>query len=256
MYHDIMALKLNLRRFLFQPGTRAEFRAAYAANQYLAGVFGWRPLISDLRKMMEFQSRVDKRVKELRHLYSSGGMKRTLRSGLDSATASFGARNVNAVTASQATIRVNLSVLTKRECWATVRWTPTHVPRDLTDAKLQKEAFRLVYGLNIQPRYLWDAIPWSWLVDWFANIGDYVSSYSNVVPAVSSVPCIMRKTTTEALLSRGSDSASGVRGGNGSFLMETKERFLQGAVLSASLPFLSDRQMSILGALAVQRISR
>jgi hypothetical protein len=32
----------------------------------------------------------------------------------------------------------------------------------------------LLYGARINPTHIWRALPWSWLVDWFTNIGDLI----------------------------------------------------------------------------------
>lgn len=31
-----------------------------------------------------------------------------------------------------------------------------------------------LYGLSVSPTHIWKALPWSWLVDWFSNIGDLI----------------------------------------------------------------------------------
>jgi len=52
-------------------------------------------------------------------------------------------------------------------------------PRVLTpvlrDEKIAKEM-----GLWLTPEDLYNLVPWSWLVDWFSGIGDYVKAYDNV----------------------------------------------------------------------------
>jgi hypothetical protein len=37
---------------------------------------------------------------------------------------------------------------------------------------------RLLYGLELTPETLWNLAPWSWLVDWFANVGPILSNVS------------------------------------------------------------------------------
>jgi hypothetical protein len=247
MYRDIMAIKLRLRNIRYWSSPEK-----MAANYYLAGVMGWKPLISDLRKMMQFQSRVDKRVKELRRLYSGKGMTRKLRRNLDNATAADQTANLQVESSTGITLRCSKSVITKRTTWTSVRWRPTVVPKDLSDVRLRKIAYGLVFGINFQPKYVWDALPWSWMVDWFTNIGDYVNSHSWVVPATSSVPLIMRTTETRVELVR-IDTNNHITGGSAVGRRVTKTRTAAGAALSATLPFLSGGQLSILSALVIQR---
>jgi len=53
------------------------------------------------------------------------------------------------------------------------------------------------------------------------------------------------------------DANSWLKGGDGSKIHETKARFVNNAgTLSASIPFMGAREMSIIGALAIQRFVR
>lgn len=36
-----------------------------------------------------------------------------------------------------------------------------------------------LYGLTVTPDTLWNLAPWSWAVDWFANVGDFLANVSN-----------------------------------------------------------------------------
>jgi len=36
-----------------------------------------------------------------------------------------------------------------------------------------------LFGAGLTPEVLWELTPWSWLVDWFSNVGDIVSNLSN-----------------------------------------------------------------------------
>lgn len=37
---------------------------------------------------------------------------------------------------------------------------------------------RLIYGLELSPEVIWNLAPWSWLIDWFANVGPLLSNVS------------------------------------------------------------------------------
>jgi hypothetical protein len=39
---------------------------------------------------------------------------------------------------------------------------------------------RQILGVDITPGTLWDMTPWTWLLDWFANIGDILSNISAI----------------------------------------------------------------------------
>lgn len=221
----------------------------HAAGGYLTWQFGWKPLISDLKKLLDFNGLVDKKVKELEHLYQRGGLHRKR---------SFGTVHTELVTpyveqsAWGVSLPYKLKAVTSKEKWATVRWSPTVLPpRD--KASLRRQAIQIVYGLELSPSNVWEATPWSWLVDWFSNVGDYLSIYNGVVPVKPSVPCVMERTTTVRHYTPDNFS-SGITGGNATSTYQTELRSLVGAGLTASIPFLTGRQLSILGSLAILRL--
>lgn len=220
----------------------------HAAGGYLTWQFGWKPLISDLKKLLDFNKLVDKKVGELEALYQRGGLHRRR---------SFGVVHTDSVStftedsAWGVTLTYNMYARTSIEKWATTRWLPTSLPpRD--KAQLRKQAIRIVYGLELSPSNIWEAIPWSWLVDWFTNIGTYYSTFNGVVPCVSSTPCVMeRKTTVRQFFPI--NFPSGITGGDAVATYQTKTRHLVSPGITASLPFLTGRQLSILGSLAILR---
>lgn len=57
---------------------------------------------------------------------------------------------------------------------ATVRYKYT-IPQELTQARGQWKAFLDVVGLNGNPAILWNAVPFSFVVDWFVNVGKLLS---------------------------------------------------------------------------------
>lgn len=36
-----------------------------------------------------------------------------------------------------------------------------------------------IYGLEVNPYHIWQATPWTWLVDWVTNIGSYIQRMSD-----------------------------------------------------------------------------
>jgi hypothetical protein len=40
----------------------------------------------------------------------------------------------------------------------------------------QPEIFKMILGLRISPSLLWEVTPFSWLFDWFGNIGDILAN--------------------------------------------------------------------------------
>lgn len=251
MYKDIMAFKTRLKTFRSLRGG-----ARTSSNYLLSTQMGWIPLISDLRKLAQFQNLVDKRVQELNRLYSSKGLKR--RQKLYSEIVSS-QEDIFADTSLGINIRVRKYTTTVTESWGTIRWRPTSVPKDFKRQDLGRVARRLVLGLHhngIDAVQAWNAIPWTWLADWFGNVGEYLEAHRNVIPAQPDAPCnIMRRDVTYEAWER-LDGFNTIIGASGIRKLTTKRRSLSSGSLSVSLPFISKRQWSILGALAIQRKTR
>jgi len=50
---------------------------------------------------------------------------------------------------------------------------------DIGSSEWTKRTTRALYGANITPEVAWNLLPWSWLIDWFGNIGDVMSNMSS-----------------------------------------------------------------------------
>jgi hypothetical protein len=227
-----------------------------SANWYLSYQMGWRPLIRDLSQLLSFQSLVDKKIRELHGLYNNGGLQRRVRSPEWKASLEQVYNENLYLDSFLSSLTVKHSVYSNIERWGTVRWIPEHLPDHRYSSKeLAGLARRLVFGLNgISAKQLWDAIPWTWMVGWFSNVGEFLQAHSNTIPLTHSVPCIMTKTESKTSWTRNQpESVENWFGGYGDAGHTTKERTVSPGSLSATIPFLNRRQLSILGALAIQR---
>lgn len=229
--------------------------AKNAASHLLSYQMGWSPLLSDLRKLLDFQAQVDKKLRELQNLYNNGGLQRRIRSPAWEATMTekvLGNWPMESLVSSS--IRADLTKFTTVRRWGTVRWYPASLPdARFSSKKMARLARDLVFGMNgVSAKQLWDAIPWTWLIGWFSNADEYIQAHSNAIPLVHSKPCIMTERTTKVSWTR-TDTVTTVKGGYGAMGLSTKQRTTSSGTLSATIPFLSNRQISILGALAIQR---
>lgn len=232
----------------------------------MSGIYGIAPMISDIAGMMNFESHVQRRADELERLYSKGGLKRRVKL-LN--TVAKSAKSFVAVQSQVDTVYARMQDVTTLEQWATVRWLPTSRPAQaFSKSDYAAQAKGLVLGLRrtatgFSARNdawsdlsdIWNLMPWSWMVDWFGNVGDYIDSNRNTVPAQSSRINVMTKTKTVRTYTRWSGSSTWHTGGDASFSRESKSRTqASGSTVAASLPFLSGSQLSILGALSLQRL--
>jgi len=226
------------------------------ANQHLATQFGWLPLVQDVKDLLSLQQHIDRRVGELHRLYNVGGLKRRLELGRYTNSS----ENASHLATSYAGGYVQGKLDRYTEChrWGTVRWLPSKLPKHHPgDRELIIAARKLVLGISTEGTLegLWDVIPWTWIIDWFANIGEFAIANSNTVPAVTYQTCIMTHTRT---LSRFHPTfrSNGIQGGDGLIIYETKER-THDAIPTPSttlLPLLGVRRLSILSALSIQKL--
>jgi hypothetical protein len=219
-----------------------------AAGGYLSWQFGWKPLISDVKKLLDFNGSVNKKINDLNRMYSRGGVKRRIKFGelSDHKSEDFLSYSWQG---KQGTHTMNTYGSVRK--WGTVRWRPTQLPPS-NPAGIRRQAIRIVYGLEFSASNIWESIPWSWLVDWFTNIGTYYSTFNNVVPVEHSAPLIMTHSITNRHFV--AHNSVGITGGDGTSMVESKSRALTSPTISASVPFLTGRQLSILGSLAILRL--
>ena len=213
----------------------------------LAWQFGIKPVISDLKKLLNFSDEVAKRQRELEQL-AKGGLrrKRHLWSG---STVSASPADIIAQSGDGFTLHLDVWKNTRREVWGFVVWTPDN-PK-LMKSDLRAAARKAVLGLTIDFSTAWNAIPWSWLVDWCGNVGDILTANRNTIGATHGSIQLMTQTTTNAIARK---NPSGVSFQNGGWVETSKKRRTVSYVpVDVQLPVLSLRQLSILGSIGVTR---
>lgn len=235
--------------------TRRGRRSRRAASAYLGYQFGLAPLIADISTFLEFESHVSKRVKELEAMWKNGGIRR--RRTMFSGVASVGVDAFTAESGLGEVVKIHIIHTTRVVRWATVRWVPTQIPKFSGGDDAINYARRMVAGLGGSYSALetaWNLMPWSWLIDWCFGVSYFIEAYNNSVPCSATRGCVMTYTRSEETSRRTQvPPNSWVSGGTGRKRLETKERLVVAAGVNTNLPFLSGKQLSILGALAVAR---
>jgi hypothetical protein len=232
----------------------------FGSSSFLAYQFGWAPLLKDMYGLFNYSSAVAKRAAELDQLDSRGGLRRKV---VD--------RTYQAQASSQGKISVldgalgdvcegAYSKVTRRHIWSTVRWRPTGVRSLLDDraARNQALARKAVLGIDLSDpgtigAAAWNAIPWSWAIDYFGTISDWYQANGNSVPAEHGKVNVM--TFTETVVDyRITKARLGISMDPGTLIHTTKSRDVKLApVLTGDMPFLSARQVGILASLAIVR---
>jgi hypothetical protein len=220
----------------------------------LALEFGWKPLIEDLGKMLKFTEYVDRRMLSLERLAKGKGDKRKSKVF----SHSFKSVYPNYLMLGRApALRSTIQVQTELESVGTVTWKPTSSFSRLPVSRMQ--AMKLALGLNLGniPLTIWQSIPWSWLIDWFAGVSNYIKGRQNAIYFQPTRLVIVNKTTVQVYhpeVPLGSGALAKLTAGEMKIIK--KRRSLPGVPLwpSVRLPIFDNFKVSILGSLAVLRM--
>lgn len=226
------------------------------AGQYLAWQFGWKPLISDLWRILTFTDVIAKRVRELEQLYERGITRRiSLESNTIVSTGRYPSSGSQNCSYSGGSLAISgyTPWTSTRSTWATVRWKASgKVP---TPDHLHRLALRSALGLNVDFATLWEIIPWSWLIDWFGSFGDYLESKRNYVGGTVESINIMRHSKVRLTYVVTAKPSYVSVTSNGYIHWERKRRVV--SVTPAPefrIPILQRRQWGILSSLAIQKL--
>ena len=150
-------------------------------SEYLNFEFGWKPLVNDLKDaakavvesekiLVQLVRDSGKNVRRRRHFprerqvevkYSTLGVPR--------GTESIYWWNPS---------RARLTDTKYRDTWFSGCYTFHYDPGHLSEISRIATEARLLYGLELNPEVVWNLAPWSWLVDWFANVGPLLNNVS------------------------------------------------------------------------------
>lgn len=219
--------------------------------------FGIAPLASDIAKLVKFQDAYNFRVKELNRLFGEKGLRRTVSIG-EYTTKDSGWYTT--LQSEDAYIRSLTSYVSTVKIRAHCRWKPAMaIPNShMVPKTVRKRLFEAMLGISgnrlnlTHVSQLWEALPWTWLVDWCGSVGDFLMSQRNIIPAeLSSVKVITHRKTE--LWFEAASSSNGAQCSKAYCYLETKTR--NGAVLApiAHLNILSDNQVGILASLLAIR---
>lgn len=166
-----------------------------AGSEYLNAQFGWVPLVSEIGNLVEANR---KAVKLIRQLERDNGrnVRRTFRFQDEKKTETVldQANGGNGIPWTVTPFHAPLfqsnpagRLVIEREFRRKMKFSGCftyHLPTGDTRwdnflNALQK--YDRLYGVAPTPDVLWNLTPWSWAVDWFANIGDVINNASNAL---------------------------------------------------------------------------
>lgn len=239
-----------------------------ASDEFLNIEFGWKPLLSDVKKLAQAVINADKLIRQ----YERDAGRLVRRSYVFPTERSFQTQviqeqvhpigNFAQIIVGNPTGRLVRTVETVQKRWFKGAFT-YHLPRDFKGRKELADVLPLarhVLGLELTPEVLWNLSPWSWLVDWFTNAGDVISNISDaandglVMRYGYMMEHTITKTTFELLDYRFVFSSTGGRVPPYSLVFETKRRVRANPFgFGLNDEDLTPRQWTILAALGISR---
>lgn len=167
------------------------FRAL--GHEYLNYEFGWKPFVNDLRKVYYLWQQIDKEMARIVRENGRGVHRRArLENSETSSTKNLTSPYAYAWTSTAPpNIFMNpgsvgtWTVKRKTTSWFVGKFT-YWIP-DVSSSLWDARARLALFGALPTPELLWEVLPWSWLIDWFANVGDVISNVST--NAVDNLVC-------------------------------------------------------------------
>lgn len=216
-------------------------------NGHLAYVFGWAPLVSDLLKLLKLQQSIEERKRYLQRLERGTRLKRILFQGEVSRVRQVDGYTISGVTA-------DVELIEHLKVWFTAN-AKLQIP--LTNADLEEDRLiRLLLGATPAASTLWNAVPWSWLVDYFVNVGDTLEAQRGWIPFSTTRMCVMGHSIIQSNLTRMRVTEPTLSVSDSGMITEVKRRTVVANPMPWLTydPFLSTSQMAILTSLVVSRV--
>lgn len=168
-------------------------------SAHLNWVFGWKPLLEDMKTLAKITTAVEIRIREFNKLLAKGGI--TRRKRLQSGGDSFPPSTQSVFSNSMVEIHADVSYSFRTKVWGSVRWVPDRLDTVEID-KLTQFNKALLIALDLQvpdASTLWEAVPWTWLVDYFVNVGDVLQAIEASDLVIPTEICLMRHRTVTTI---------------------------------------------------------
>lgn len=249
-------------------GRERASRTLGAGDEYLNVEFGWKPLLSDIRKFSHAVKNADRILDE----FENGAGKLVRRNHkfptkLEITDPRVVHPNITMVPTingfhygSVGTGVLTEQITTRHELWFTAAFMYGIPPRG-TPQGYSARANKLL-GTNLSPQMLWELAPWSWALDWAGNVGTLAENLTlfNSDCLVMPWNYIMEQKTTEVLYEWRSHGADVYRQYPGrhhsSQKFTTVMKYRQHGTpfgFNIDWPEFSARQLAILASLGISK---
>lgn len=252
------------------------------AHLNLMASFGVAPMLSDYDTLMDFQKNVEKRLHNMQSIRRYGGVTKTKRLG--QYTDAF----IDPAFFNDGPVFIPYSITQKTQvsCKGSTRWVlredainsdlysdhsgerdslSEHLSNmiGLTGQQVtpdQLNAFRSAYGLySYGINDLWNILPFSWLTDYFSNVGDVVDANANQLGLDPYKACLIKESTV--LRQHPEVSGGGISISEGTLMATLKTREpidipSARSNITYKVPAIDGKQWGILGSLALSFFPR
>ncbi len=190
----IMVFELLEASTLLNISTKTLF--TMLGGQHLNYTFGWAQLLSDVKSLVKITSAIESRIKEFNSLVQHGGLRRFKK--LYKGSASGPLSDPTDVWSTHGfSLKGQYRSAWASEVTGSCRWRPKRGKAvDINKLAVFNQAAKIVF--DIQPADLstvWESIPFSWLADYFLNIGDTLLALEGSDLVEPYDICIMRHRT-------------------------------------------------------------
>lgn len=227
--------------------------AGFVGGAYLNYRFGWKAFVRDVKTLSTITEDLESRIKDFNRLLEDGRSRKrmTLKDERSTSVTS----NIFLQSSYGVTIKGDLRHTRSMKTWGTLTWGVNDdqlLPVD--DLERFNLAWRTLFDLQeIDPETMWNLIPFSWLVDYFLNVGAVLQSQHMRYQIQPRDICIMRHFTHVATTAVTQKPASISIGNEGRYLREIKSRDVVNAPTMPTISFdllRGDRWKVILALIA------
>jgi hypothetical protein len=231
-------------------------------HEYLNVQFGWLPFVQDLQKMVQLTHRLSARLAQLRR-DNGQSVRRKLTVFQNTVVTPQADLNfsvfpslVTGFYESGQSFTAKGSIKTDER--HTFAGKFRYFVKDIGMPAYDRRAMAVLYGVLPTPSLLYEVMPWSWLIDWFSNVGDVMSNMS--ANAVDNLVAEYAYGMTSFIQEETYSASIRLKNVTGT-LVTGCSKFTETKLRSAASPYgfgltsgnLSGYQMSILGALGLSR---
>lgn len=216
-----------------------------ANDGYLAWQFGWAPLISDLSKLVDTAKLIEKRMASFKKHAGGGKVHRRLGGRSTTHSVSEG----NWMTGEFTYTRWYITDSEDQQWWYSC---DLYIPQSPPTRQSQWiPAAEAALGGHYSAATIWNAVPWSFLIDYFIDVNSFLNAIDGFIPHIVLNMCVMAKGTRRRQISPGTpNNGVSVTGGYAETITKRRSVVASPTPLIALRPFLTDKMVANMASLA------